>query len=167
MTKILNKAAVIGPLFFLWSCNFMEASTVGSIALNTGVFDPAINSVASGVRNVGASTDTSSNSHLTEMADKTLCFGATKADGSWESEYQYRKFVNEAKSRNLSLGTCSDLTGRPNPFAEAPKSTPTKTISKGSDSVEIRLNKLKKLEDAGLISSDEAKSKRKEILKDM
>ena len=145
----------------------MEASTVGNLAIGTGVFDPAINSVISGVRDIGASSDASSNFHLKEMADKTLCFGATKADGSWESEYQYRKFVNEAKGRSLTLERCSELTGRQNPFAEAPQSPPAKSVSKESDSVEIRLDKLKKLEDAGLITSEEAKAKRKEILKNM
>ncbi len=165
--KVLNKAAVIGPLFLLWSCNFMEASTVGNLAIGTGIFDPAINSVTSGVRDIGASSDTSSNSHLKEMADKTLCFGATKADGRWESVYEYRKFVNEAKGRSLTLERCSELTGRPNPFAEAPKSPPAKSVSKESDSAEIRLKKLKKLEDAGVITSEEAKAKRKEILKNM
>jgi hypothetical protein len=165
--KFLNKAAVIGPLFLLWSCNFIEASTVGNLAIGTGVFDPAINSVTSEVRDIGAPSDTSSNSHLKEMADKTLCFGATKADGSWESEYRYRKFVNEAKDRSLTLERCSGLTGRPNPFAEAPQSSPTKSAGTESDSMETRLEKLKKLEDAGLISKDEAKAKRKEILKNM
>ncbi len=121
-------------------------------------------------QNASSSSSNSSDSngsHLKEMPDKTLCFGATKADGNWEQEYAYKKFVNEAKSRSLSLERCSELTGRPNPFPKATQNPPAKSVSKESDSVEIRLEKLKKLEDAGLITSEEAAEKRKEILKSM
>ena len=129
------------------------------------------NSYNSGNQNASSSSSNSSSSdgsHLKEMDDKTLCFGATKADGNWDLKYEYmRKFAAEAMGRRLSLERCSELTGRPNPFPKATQNPPAKSVSKESDSVEIRLGKLKKLEDAGLITSEEAAEKRKEILRDM
>ncbi|MEK9751561.1 MAG: hypothetical protein VW236_08425 [Flavobacteriaceae bacterium] len=151
------------------------------------------------------------------MADKTLCFGATNADGNWEQEYAYKKFINEAKSRRLSLERCSELTGRVVAASKPDdkeiicrhalsedrlnwepekifstyvleakrrgyttedcakinsyKATPTATANTSKkeliDGIEARLKKLKKLEDGGLITSEEAAEKRKEILRDM
>ena len=105
--------------------------------------------------------------HLKEMASKTLCFGATKADGNWEDTQAYQKLVKEAKRRNLTISICSELTGRPIPASSVSQSSSTKATNKNLDSIEVRLKKLKNLEDSGLITSEEAKSKRKEILKDM
>ena len=156
MTKILNRAAVLGLLFFLWSCNFMQASTVSSIALNTGVFDPAINSVASGVRNVGASTDTSDRP-TTENGRRI--YAANRGNVKAQNE------ILSATKNNVEQQWKKDAEWHEGGSASA--SQQAKNTDDHSSNVEDRLKKLKKLEDAGLITSDEAKSKRKEILKDM
>ena len=105
------------------------------------------------------------------LNDKAICSSATTAAGDWDLKIQYKKYLDEAKRRNLTLKDCSALTGR-----SAPTATITATSSSQSsmssqkdklDTVEVRLKKLKKLEDAGLITGEEAAEKRKEILRDM
>ncbi len=183
------------------------------------------NSYNSSNNNSSSSSSNSSdsnNAYIKKIADKALCLSATDANGNWEQEYAYKIFVDEAKSRSLSLdrcselsgrpnpselrkfdntqlcnlatrgdelswqtsgimqryvdeakrrsltiSKCSELTGRPNPEASPPQSSSAKSVGKELDSIEVRLEKLKKLEDAGLITSEEAAEKRKEILRDM
>ena len=114
-----------------------------------------------------SSSSSSSSRSDAPMSDKELCMAATSMDGAWEQNWQYKKYVNQAKEKTLTLGRCSALTGRPNPEASGTKNASTMSKDGQLDSIEVRLKKLKKLEDSGLITSSEAAAKRKEILKDM
>ena len=156
MIKILNRAAVLGPLLFLWSCNFWEASTVSTMAIRTGIFDPAINSVTAGARAIGETLDTSDRP-TTENGRRI--YAANRGNVKAQNE------ILSATKNNVEQQWKKDAEWHEGGSASA--SQQAKNTDDHSSNVEDRLKKLKKLEDAGLIASDEAKSKRKEILKDM
>ena len=156
MVKFLNKAAVIGPLFLLWSCNVWEVGAVGDMAIRTGVFDPAINSVTSGVRAIGESLDTSDRP-TTEEGQRIYDANRGKVKAQQE--------ILSATKNNVEKQWEKDAAWREGRGPST--SDQAKKTDKQSDDVEARLMKLKQLEDAGVITSEEAKAKRKEILKNM
>jgi hypothetical protein len=89
---------------------------------------------------------------------KKLCKLALglKADSlGWN--YSYSDFVNESHRRGFSVSDCRKHAG----YVSTPSASKSTSASK---SIEERLQKLKQLIDRGLITEDEAKAKRKEIL---
>ena len=156
MPKVLNKAAIIGPLFLLWSCNFWEAGTVGSIVLDTGVFDPTINSVATGASDIASSLDTSDRP-TTEEGQRI--YAANR--GSVKAQQE----ILSATKNNVEKQWEKDAAWREGRGPST--SDQAKKADEQSNDVEARLKKLKQLEDAGVITSEEAKAQRKEILKNM
>ena len=92
------------------------------------------------------------------LSAKKLCKQALgfKADTQgWN--YSYNDFINEAHRRGFSISDCRKHAG----YVSTPTASKSTSASK---SIEERLQKLKQLIDRGLITKDEAKAKRKEIL---
>jgi len=126
------------------------------MAIRTGIFDPAINSVTAGARAIGETLDTSDRP-TTENGRRI--YAANRGNVKAQNE------ILSATKNNVEQQWKKDAEWHEGGSASA--SQQAKNTDDHSSNVEDRLKKLKKLEDAGLIASDEAKSKRKEILKDM
>ena len=156
MLKVLNKVALVGPLLFLWSCNFWEASTVGTMAMRTGVFDPAINSVTAGARAIGESLDPS---------DRPSTENGKRIYAANRGNMKAQQEILSATKNNVEQQWKKDAAWNEGRSSSAFKQA--KNTVEHSSEVEDRLKKLKKLEDAKLITSDEAEFKRKEILREM
>ena len=103
-------------------------------------------------------------SSKSSQSKTTICRNALSEDGmNWETGKIFLKDVFEAKSRGYTTRECAEINRRKEPS----KATSNASQKEQLDSIEVRLKKLKKLEDAGLITDEEAAMKRKEILKSM
>ena len=49
------------------------------------------------------------------IGELTVCIKATQPNGWWSRKPENKKFVKEAKRRNLNLQKCAQLTARPDP----------------------------------------------------
>jgi len=97
---------------------------------------------------------------LKKIGDTALCRNATDENGNWEKIESYQKFVLEAQNRDLDLGKCSLLTGRPNPNPPkklniAETTTSKKSLEQAFTSLKIsdRLLLQKRLTDFGFYQS--------------
>jgi hypothetical protein len=106
--------------------------------------------------------------------DKNVCKGAIQVTKPvWATDPQLSWFTEEAKRRGLSEKKCAVMTGR---FSESaiesfftPASSMKTTLPRQTSNRDIksRLERLKDLQDSGLITKEEAAAKRREILKDL
>ena len=126
MIAFLKKAALFGPLIFLWSCNSTGTAAVANIVVNSGILDAPVKAIGSAIQSVGSSTSDSSSdnsdkryatsaknsSSMANIDDEVICRNAVQDDKpEWETGPYLQEDVKEAISRNLSPQKCFSLTG--------------------------------------------------------
>jgi hypothetical protein len=109
-------------------------------------------------------------SGLKSRSDDNICFFAVDAKinpPKWDTLSKYKKYVDEANRRGLTINNCLMYVNIKKTAPEQPSSVSIPTKAKqptNADTLEERLAQLKKLLDKGLITPDEAAEKRKKIL---
>ena len=107
---------------------------------------------------------------IENASNKQLCaIALQQRNPKWDASLRYQRYVGEAERRNLTEQQCARITGR---FSEeqirkaASVISPPKNDATGNPNydVEQQLLKVKDLLAKGLITAEEAKQKRKEIL---
>ena len=114
---------------------------------------------------VSTRSPSSSEQKISNLSDIELCrIALIKGKGSWNlaNNIQIAE-ISEARDRNLTPQKCAELTDRTKTETNTSSSTSSTNDGKPED-IQLRLKKLKSLIDQGLITEEDAASKRKEIL---